>query len=87
MLAHLKDREEIILIDNNKERILELRSKLLKNFEKVWLFVHVNLEENIYGLEVANVWGNKLSTEKQNNIKAFVEQFMIENDSVLLEKK
>lgn len=77
----LEERDEIIVIDENREKMIELRSQLKDHFPRCWWLLHHDLTTDIYGLEVCNVWGGKLPEKKENDIRAYIEQFMIDKQS------
>lgn len=65
--------ESIVLSTNNKNDALTLRADLMKNFEKLWVYVY-NYNNELFDVKVANNWGAKLEVKVIKEIEKFVSE-------------
>ena len=79
MSLPLTERSEVLIHNKSREVILLLRDKLLKAFPRTWVMVHHDQVENIWGIEVANNWGNKVPQDKQQKIQEFIADYISSN--------
>ena len=77
----IEEREEILVTDDNIEKLKDLRKLLIKEFPRCWWYLHFDTdpEKNVCGIEVANVWGGRLSEEQEDSIRAFIFQYMVDS--------
>lgn len=75
MRIPINERDDIIYCSKDKKLMLQLRKKIFKSFDKVWILVHKEI--NLYGIEVLNVFGSSLSLDKRIEIEEFVENFVL----------
>jgi hypothetical protein len=78
MIIPIEDRDEVLVIDSSKDLMNELRAAILQEFPRTWVFVHHDLIDDMYGIEVANVWGGRLPTEREELIREYIEKFVID---------
>jgi hypothetical protein len=78
MIIPIEEREEILVCNDNKELIIELRGLIAKKFPRTWIYVHHNGFEK-WGIEVANNWGSPLPKDTQSQVEEFVEKFMLDH--------
>lgn len=81
MPVPINQRKEILAHSSDKERMVALRHAIAQNFNSIWMFVHCDPIQNIYGVEVASVWGSKLPPERHQEIESFVNNWLKENKS------
>lgn len=78
MILPLEEREEVLIVNSNKETMIGLRHEIFKNFPRTWIFVHHDSSSELYGIEVATTWGTRLPKDHEDNIKMFIEKYMID---------
>lgn len=66
--------ETLVFKTHNKEKADSLRHDLLKNFRRVWVYVH-NYDEKEWEISVANNWGGRIDSETLTNIENFIKEF------------
>ena len=84
MALPISERDEIIITNKSVELLSELRTSLLANFPKTWVLLYNDTNdtnEKIYGIEVMNDIGGRVSEDKDNTIREYIEKFMIERIS------
>ena len=81
MALPISERDEIIITNESVELLSELRTSLLANFPKTWVLLYNDSNEKIYGIEVMNDIGGRVSEDKDNSIREYIEKFMIERIS------
>jgi hypothetical protein len=81
MALPISERDEIIVTNESVELLSELRTSLLANFPKTWVLLYNDTNEKIYGIEVMNDIGGRVSEDKDNSIREYIEKFMIERIS------
>ena len=81
MALPISERDEIIITNKSVELLSELRTSLLANFPKTWVLLYNDSNEKIYGIEVMNDIGGRVSEDKDNTIREYIEKFMIERIS------
>jgi len=81
MALPISERDEIIVTNESVELLSELRTSLLANFPKTWVLLYNDSNEKIYGIEVMNDIGGRVSEDKDNTIREYIEKFMIERIS------
>jgi hypothetical protein len=81
MALPISERDEIIVTNESVELLSELRTSLLANFPKTWVLLYNDSNEKIYGIEVMNDIGGRVSKDKDNSIREYIEKFMIERIS------
>ena len=81
MALPISERDEIIVTNESVELLSELRTSLLANFPKTWVLLYNDTNEKIYGIEVMNDVGGRVSEDKDNSIREYIEKFMIERIS------
>jgi hypothetical protein len=81
MALPISERDEIIITNKSVELLSELRTSLLANFPKTWVLLYNDTNEKIYGIEVMNDLGGRVSEDKDNTIREYIEKFMIERIS------
>jgi len=81
MALPISERDEIIITNKSVELLSELRTSLLANFPKTWVLLYNDSNEKIYGIEVMNDIGGRVSKDKDNSIREYIEKFMIERIS------
>lgn len=81
MALPISERDEIIVTNESVELLSELRTSLLTNFPKTWVLLYNDTNEKIYGIEVLNDWGGRVSEDKDNTIREYIEKFMMERIS------
>lgn len=67
--------ETKIFTFDNKERANALRTEILQNYRRVWVFVY-NKPGDRYEVTVANQWCGKLDKETITAIKELTHQFV-----------
>ena len=78
MILPLDARDEILVMDSSKELMCQLRTAILGEFPKVWVLVHHDLVDDMFGIEICNVWGGKLPKDKEEVIREYVEKFVLD---------
>lgn len=73
----LEERDEILVCNDNRDLMIELRGKIVANFPRIWIMIHHDMGVNRWGIEVADNWGQPLPKEKREKIKLLIEDFMI----------
>ncbi len=81
MALPISERDEIIVTNENVELLSELRTSLLANFPKTWVLLYNDTNEKIYEIEVMNDIGGRVSEDKDNSIREYIEKFMMERIS------
>lgn len=81
MALPISERDEIIVTNESVELLSELRTSLLANFPKTWVLLYNDTNEKIYGIEVMNDIGGRVSKDKDNSIREYIEKFMMERIS------
>lgn len=81
MALPISERDEIIVTNESVELLSELRTSLLTNFPKTWVLLYNDTNEKIYGIEVMNDLGGRVSEDKDNTIREYIEKFMMERVS------
>jgi len=81
MALPISERDEIIITNKSVELLSELRTSLLANFPKTWVLLYNDSNEKIYGIEVMNDIGGRVSEDKDNSIREYIEKFMMERIS------
>lgn len=81
MALPISERDEIIVTNESVELLSELRTSLLTNFPKTWVLLYNDTNEKIYGIEVMNDLGGRVSEDKDNTIREYIEKFMMERIS------
>ncbi len=81
MALPISERDEIIITNKSVELLSELRTSLLANFPKTWVLLYNDSNEKIYGIEVMNDIGGRVSEDKDNTIREYIEKFMMERIS------
>jgi len=81
MALPISERDEIIITNKSVELLSELRTSLLANFPKTWVLLYNDSNEKIYGIEVMNDIGGRVSKDKDNSIREYIEKFMMERIS------
>lgn len=79
MILPLEEREEILIVNDNHKLMNKLRDDIKKKFDKIWILLYYNSNSKKYGIEVCNVWGGRLSNDRLDSIKFYIENFMLEN--------
>jgi hypothetical protein len=79
MAVPLRERKEIIHFDNDREKIVELTSRISKNFRGLWLLLHRDKEE--FGLEICNSWGGELEPDVDSEVRDFIRDFLTKNQN------
>lgn len=81
MALPISERDEIIVTNESVELLSELRTSLLTNFPKTWVLLYSDTNEKIYGIEILNDCGGRVSEDKDNTIREYIEKFMMERIS------
>ncbi len=63
--------EFTVLSTTNKDDALTLRSDLLKEFNRLWVYVY-NFNNEMFDVKVANNWGAKLEAHVLKAIEKFI---------------
>ncbi len=63
--------DSIVLSTKNKTDAINLRSDLMKNFDKLWVYVY-NTNNEFFEVKVANNWGASLDQKTIKDIEKFV---------------
>jgi len=83
----LEERNEILVCNDKKDLMIELRKKIYEKFRKLWVLVHYDGSENRWGIEVSNCWGGVLDKDKRFEVEYFIEEFMLDYHSSLEEEE
>ena len=63
--------DSTVLSTTNKDDALMLRSDLMKNFDKLWVYVY-NSNNETFDVKVANNWGSKIEPVMLKAIEKFI---------------
>jgi hypothetical protein len=70
--------KDILLVCNdNRELMLNLRSAILQTFPGAWLLVHRDGSGTQWGIELLSDWGTTASSSKRAPFEEFVENYML----------
>jgi len=78
MILPLGERDEVLVIDSSKELMMELRLAICQEFTKTWVLLHYDSVEEMFGIELCNVWGGKLPKDREELIREYMEKFMLD---------
>lgn len=80
MIIPIEDREEILFYTDNRKAASEIRQLLLDNFNRLWVLVYHDMNNNTYGVEALNSHCMKLDEEIQTKVDDFVNEWMEKNN-------
>lgn len=70
-MSEAEGSETKVFSTKNKNKAVDLRSKLLNEFPGHWYFIF-NLPNKSHEIRIANAWGGKLSSDEIKKIKEFI---------------
>lgn len=70
-MSNTENGEFLVLSIKNKDEAVLLRTDLLKEFTRLWVYVY-NFNNELFDVRVANNWGAGLEQKVINEIEKFV---------------